>query len=89
VPFNPADYPATGAALEGGSFFASLTEGDPMERGFLASSGYVSVVAAGERAADGSRWLLEVFGDPQTSSGLSVAEASMRSLVHIAVRGAS
>ncbi len=86
--FDPADFPATARALEGGSYFASLTEGESSERAFLARMGYVSTLAAGERCDDGVGWLLEMFGDPQTSAGLSVARPLLRSLVRTAVCGA-
>ena len=86
--FDPADFPDTARALTGGSYFASLTEGDPAERAFLARMGYVSTLAAGDRAADGVGWLVELFGDPQTSSGLFVARPLLRSLVRAAVYGA-
>lgn len=86
--FDPADYPATARALAGGSYYASLTEGDERERAFLARMGYVSTLAAGERGEDGVQWLLEMFGDPQTSAGLSVARPLLRSLVRTAVWGA-
>lgn len=85
--FDPRDYPATLAALQGGSFYASLTEGDPAERSLLASSGYFSVLGAGEPGGHGAAWLLEVYGDPQTGSGLFAAEDCLRALVHVAVRG--
>lgn len=84
--FDPRDYPATLAALGGGSFYASLTEGEPTERALLASSGYFSVLCAGETGRDGAGWLLEVYGDPQTSSGLFAAEDCLRALVHVAIR---
>ena len=86
--FDPADFPDTARALTGGSYFASLTEGDPAERAFLARMGYVSTLAAGDRAADGVGWLVQLFGDPQTSSGLFVARPLLRSLVRAAVVGA-
>jgi len=33
--------------------------------------------------------LLDIYGDPQTRSGLFAAEASVRSLVHVAVHGSA
>jgi len=86
--FDPADYPATARALVGGSYFASLTEGEATERANLARMGYVSTLAAGEQAANSVQWLCELFGDPQTSAGLFVGRPLLRALVHIAVRGA-
>lgn len=86
--FDPRDYPATSAALRGGSFFASYTEGDPAQRALLAGSGFVSCLAAGEPGKDGRRWLAELYGDHRTSSGLFVMEGCLRSLIHIAVHGA-
>ncbi len=88
TPFNPAYFPATEAALEGGSYYASLTEGDPIERAFLARMGYLATLAAGETSANGDQWLVELFADTQTSSGLFAAEPALRALVHMAVRGA-
>ncbi len=89
VEFNPADYPATRHALSGGSYTASLTEGDPVEQALLARMGYVSVLGAGETGADGTGWLVELYGDPQTSPGLFSAEPCLRALVHLAVTGAT
>jgi diguanylate cyclase (GGDEF)-like protein len=86
--FHPDDFPATARALAGGSFYASLTEGDENERAFLARGGYVCMLAAGDRADDGTRWLLEMLGDPQTSAGLFVARPLLRALVYVAVCGA-
>lgn len=86
--YEAADFPATLAALRGGSYTASLTEGEETERAYLARIGYVSVVAAGEPGSDGRQWLVELLGDPKTSTALFAAEASLRALVHIAVQGA-
>lgn len=86
--YDAKHFPATLAALQGGSYIATLTEGDKAERALLARLGYVSVVAAGEPGADGRRWLVELFGDTQTSTALFAAEPSLRALVHIAVQGA-
>ncbi len=86
--FDPAAYPATQAALDGGGYFASLTEGETAERALVARMGYVSALAAGERASDGTGWLVELFGDPQTSSGLFVGLPLLRALVHLGVRAA-
>ena len=86
--YDTKDFPATLAALQGGSYTASLIEGDDSERALLARLGYLSVVAAGEPGADGRQWLVELFGDTQTSQAFFAAEPSLRALVHIAVRGA-
>ncbi len=86
--FSTADFPATARALDGGSYFASLTEGDERERDFVARMGAVSALAAGERDAAGTQWLLELFADPQTSAGLAIARPLLRTLVHVAVSGA-
>jgi len=85
--FDPVAYPATRAALDGGGYFASLTDGEESERALVARMGYVSALGAGERGADGTGWLVELFGDAQTSSGLFVALPLLRALVHLAVRG--
>lgn len=44
--FHPELYPATAHALAGGSYYASLTEGDNNERAFLARMGAVFPLAA-------------------------------------------
>lgn len=85
--FDVSDFPATRQALQGGSYYASLTEGDESERAFLARMGYVASLAAGDTALDGDQWLVELYGDTQTSSSLFAAEPSLRALVHIAVKG--
>ncbi len=86
--FDLSDFPATRQALQGGSYYASLTEGEESERAFLARMGYVASLAAGDTALDGSQWLVELYSDTQTSSWLFAAEPSLRALVHIAVKGA-
>jgi len=86
--FRPEDYPATAQALAGGSYYASLTEGDRLERAFLARTGAVSALAAGDSDVQGGQWLLELLGDPRTSVGLAIARPLLRALVHLAVRGA-
>jgi diguanylate cyclase (GGDEF)-like protein len=78
-------YPATARALSGGSYYATLTEGDQTERSFLARMGAVSALAAGDRDAAGLQWLLELLGDPRTSAGLAIARPLLRALVHVAV----
>lgn len=86
--FQPEDYPSTARALAGGSYYASLTEGDHAERAFLARLGAVSALAAGDSDAQGRQWLLELLGDPRTSVGLAIARPLLRTLVHLAVREA-
>jgi len=86
--FQPEQYPSTARALAGGSYYASLTEGDPAERAFLARLGAVSALAAGDSDAQGRQWLLELLGDPRTSVGLAIARPLLRALVHLAVREA-
>lgn len=78
-------YPATAQALRGGSYYASLTEGDQTERSFLARMGAVSALAAGDCDAEGGMWLVELLGDPKTSVGLAIARPLLRALVHVAV----
>lgn len=85
--FHLDDYPATRAALGGGGYYASLTEGDEAERALLARMGYVSALAAGDRGADGQGYLVEMFGDHHTTSGLMVALPLLRLFVHVAVHG--
>lgn len=86
--FQPELYPATAHALAGGSYYASLTEGDN-ERAFLARMGAVFSLAAGDSDAHGGQWLLELLGDPHTSVGLDMARPLLRALVHIAVQRAA
>jgi len=86
--FQAKDYPATVEALAGGSYYASLTEGDHLERAFLARMGAVSALAAGDSDIQGGQWLLELLGDPKTSVGLAIARPLLRALVHLAVTGA-
>lgn len=86
TPFEVSDYPATAAALKGGSYHVSLTEGDEQERAFLARMGYLTGIAAGETDHEGVGWLVEMFADPQTSPALFSAEPCLRALTHIAVR---
>ncbi len=86
--FQPVAYPATLAALTGGGYYASLTEGDATERALLARMGYVSSLAAGEQSPTGAAYLVEIFGDAHTSSGLFVGLPLLRVLVHLAVREA-
>jgi hypothetical protein len=83
--FDLDSYPATAQALRGGSYYASLTEGDQTERSFLARMGAVSALAAGDCDAEGGMWLLELLGDPKTSVGLAIARPLLRALVHVAV----
>jgi diguanylate cyclase (GGDEF)-like protein len=83
--FDPDAYPATARALSGGSYYASLTDGDQSERSFLARMGAVSALAAGDCDAQGGQWLLELLGDPNTSGGLAIARPLLRALVHVAV----
>ncbi len=85
---DAATFPATNHCLAGGSMFATLTAGHPTEREFLASLGYVSLLGAGGPDGSGRSWLLELYGDAQTSTGLFSAEPLLRALVHIAVTGA-
>lgn len=85
--FRTEDFPTTRAALHGGGYYASLTEGDDAERALLARMGYVSALAAGDRSADGQGYLVELFGDHHTTSGLMVALPLLRLLVHVAVHG--
>lgn len=83
--FDPDAYPATARALSGGSYYASLTDGEQSERSFLARMGAVSALAAGDCDAEGGQWLLELLGDPNTSGGLAIARPLLRALVHVAV----
>jgi len=78
-------YPETTRALTGGSYFASLTEGGKAERDFLARMGAMSALGAGGSDSSGDQWLLELLGDPQTSTGLAIARPLLRALVHVAV----
>jgi diguanylate cyclase (GGDEF)-like protein len=83
--YELAAYPATAAALDGGSFHVTLEAGEPTEREFLAAHAYDELLAAG--TSDGSRrWLVELCGDASTRS-LRALEPLLRVLVELAVHG--
>jgi len=86
--FDIDDYPASKVALDGGSYYATLTEGEDSERALVARMGYMSALAAGDRDRGGTGWLVELMGDTATSSGWFVARPLLRALVHLAVTGA-
>jgi diguanylate cyclase (GGDEF)-like protein len=83
--YEIAAYPATAAALDGGSFHASLESGDPSEREFLAAHAYDALLAAGSPAGS-RRWLVELCGDASTRP-LEPLEPVLRALVELAVHG--
>jgi diguanylate cyclase (GGDEF)-like protein len=85
VAFNLDDYPATRDALAGGTFWATLAEGDDNERGFLAASGYSELIGAG-RTLGTDAWLVEVCGDA-LSEPLAGLELLLRVLVEVAIAG--
>lgn len=86
--FDVEHYPATEAAMDGGGYYASLTEGDQAERALIARMGYVMALGAGDVDCRGGRWLMEIFGDAKTSSGLFAALPLLRALAHLAITGA-
>ncbi|MFA9431194.1 diguanylate cyclase domain-containing protein [Egicoccus sp. AB-alg2] len=71
VPVTPGDrypldaYPASAAVLRGGVFFATLEDGDPSEREFLAANGYVAILGTGV-TRHGVGWLVEICADAFT-----------------------
>lgn len=87
VQVDPEQYPATLQALEGGTLHATLGEGDPAERAFLASFGYDEILGAGVRVDPATAWLVEIFGDAGASP-LGRHAALLRALVELAVAGA-
>jgi diguanylate cyclase (GGDEF)-like protein len=83
--FDLDRYPATAAALRGGSFHATLDDGDLAERAFLAANAYDELIGAG--SPDGDRaWLVEIAGDA-ASAPLAPLEGLLRVLVEHAVHG--
>jgi diguanylate cyclase (GGDEF)-like protein len=83
--FDLDRYPATAAALRGGSFHATLDDGDLAERAYLAANAYDELIGAG--SPDGDRaWLLEVAGDA-ASAPLAPLEGLLHVLVEHAVHG--
>ncbi len=84
--FDLAEYPATRAALEGGGFHATISEGDVAEQRFLAAHGYDEIIAAGSRQDLRTAWLVELVGDA-LSPPLGHALPLLRSLVELAVVG--
>jgi diguanylate cyclase (GGDEF)-like protein len=86
VAFDLDDYPATRAALEGGSFHATLASGEDSEREFLAACGYAEMIAAG-RTVGTDGWLIEVFGDALSVPMVGLTPL-LRVLLELAVAGA-
>ncbi len=62
------DYPATLAAFETGTLHIDIEDpdADPAERELLEEHGLRYMLALAETDGDGSRWLLELFGDDQS-----------------------
>lgn len=85
IEFDVDKYPATRAALAGGSFQATVDAGDWAEREYLAAYGYAEIVGAGTPDGD-TRWLVELCGD---ALGVPLAphEGALRALVEVAVHG--
>jgi diguanylate cyclase (GGDEF)-like protein len=63
--FLLADFPDTDAALSGGAFFVETGDpaANPAEVAVLDGLAAIAAVAAGGVAADGDRWLVEVYAD--------------------------
>lgn len=78
-----ARYPDTVAALEGGSFHATMADGERSEREFLAGFGCDEVIAAGVRSDPQTAWLVEIYGDAVTAP-LRPHEGLLRVLVELA-----
>lgn len=70
------------AAVTGGSYPASLTEGPLAERALTARMGYTSALAAGDQGSDENGWLIEMFDDPGTSTSFRMAAPTLPALVH-------
>jgi hypothetical protein len=63
--YDITSYPATAAALAGGACHIGMEDphADPAELALLTRYGLRELLMAGAPAADGSAWLVEVFGD--------------------------
>ncbi len=83
VEVDVADYPDSLAALEGGSFHATMADGEVSEREFLAGFGCDEVIAAGVRSDPQTAWLVEIYGDAVTAP-LGPHEGLLRVLVELA-----
>lgn len=83
-----ADYPASAAAVRGGSFAVTLTSGDPAERQLIASTGYSAMIGAGGVDAAGRAWLVELAGD-RAAASVTAVEPLLRLLVHAALTPAA
>ena len=84
---DPESYPATEAALAGGSLHATMDVGEASERTLLAAFGFDEIIAAGRRDHADGAWLVEVFGDAASPS-LGQHIGLLRALVEAAVVGA-
>ncbi len=76
------DYPATARVVTGRSMYVDSLVGDPAERHLLAQTGFSSLVATGGTAADGSTWLVEIYGDAYTAE-LQMAEPMLQALTSL------
>ena len=88
--FDLATYPVTRAAIDrAGSFFAEagMPGNDAAEEAALVTAGYLAVLGAGARDADGG-WLVEIFADT-ISLPMGTFEPVLRALVAVAVAGAA
>ena len=88
TPFDLDQFPASAAAVRGGSLGVELgaPDNDPAEEHVLAVSGFTGLVAAGATDAAGDGWLLEVFFDLLSAAHAGIAPV-LRALVLAAVRG--
>jgi diguanylate cyclase (GGDEF)-like protein len=69
--YRVEDYPTTAAALandDGFSVHVDDPAADPRERALLVDNGLQYVVAVAQRDPDGSGWLLELFGDADSTA---------------------
>ncbi len=80
--FPLADFPDTQAALAGGTFLIEAADptANPAEVAVLDGLAAIAAVAAGGVAADGDRWLVEVYADALSGS-LREVMAVLRVLV--------
>ena len=85
-----SDYPATQALLAGGVLVVNGNDpdADPAELAILDGMAAVSVAMSGCLDHDGTRWLVEVFGDALSGSMSDIA-LPMRTLVAIAIHEAA
>jgi diguanylate cyclase (GGDEF)-like protein len=84
--FTLSDYPATVAAIAGGSFSADAEHGDQAERHLLLELGFSSVIGSGGSGpVPDEAWLVEVYGDALTPQ-LAGSEALLHVMTVLAMQ---